>query len=541
MTPFQKSAAQVFRLSETKQARNRLNLPWYDFMSVTAAMPVPAQSWGPDTTWTPTLSLVSPSGAPDYYTYGTPPELTNPLYNRAFYYRKFEIIENWGTDDSGAALSKTTTNQTYPYYANPANPTAGSPDTDPSHDLRLIGWPSDADATSTTTETGTFISTGRPAPSASDLSGMLNQAADSGYPDGLPLPSPLFVTGSDWISVTIPFKGGNLGPGAPYLIQSRTYKWSQKRLVSDLMAELRAMLDSVDLTPKQSIHTREGWLSFDFFRTSGTYHEQNIVPAGAHYDGSGNYTLTVTADQFYGITCGANENAVGGSPDLLDANSTTFIWGGDAGDSAYPYHWFSDGITNPLTERVRPPFFRGGYNVYNSAYSAGIKDCTTFCSHTGSVVLHGTPGALVTAIVSPAHTNKLFLFPLKPIAGGTEYSIWATAQSSAGVLYPAYNGPNYPGGGSGYINNITYGLFMMKSRIRIPTNFISDPPDVSDFGTITTGHGPGVNISMMKIDVGDNSAQHAVAYMTLATGEWIFTPSDITSDTGFGHLFFGTP
>ena len=497
--------------------------PYFDFMSVCAAVPRPVLTMGFDSSAGPVKIPVGPDGAGfQQWDYSRFVDVLGSSYG---FWREITIVDTYE-----GGFTTTSHQKAFPYYFNPAdtedhlvNGTANDPN--PAHDLRLSGLPSSNEAIGYPTVITGDETAGGTRRIASSTEYYLMRLADDDHP-------PTFISESEVIIHYLAEWTDQ--PAAPYPLRilNRHISLAGKMTDADIEAAATALATGIPLTPGSGIGTREGTLAFDYFGLSANNPTANYVPADAVYDSGGFYTVTIPANTLLGITCGANDCPLSDLATLFpDATSGNFKTG-----HYFPFHWPDGGSYDyTMTTGIKPTIFMGGMNGYNGvAAPAGVKDSTVFCSAGTSVRLGGgVAGQQVTAIITGTHVNQVFVFPLR---SGSIITAQFDALPPVAMRIHQVDSPNY--GGTGFF----YGFLASASRLRIPVGAMAKTDDVTYFKCITwAGYGnlfPSDALSINTVNLADYTDVTEQFLTRLPAGEYLYYPSDVSSATGWGFIHF---
>ena len=524
--------------------------PFYDFLHVKAAVPYAALSCGFDYenyVSGPAPEDVHTTSGPDVKRWPTPGELVDTNWQGLTFYRRRVTIEVFkgyiGSTDlagnfNGALVTKTRTTiqQAYPYYQNNWDLAQVPADADPFNvdpsgavnqtlvsdpqklqDLRLTSFPASGDISTTTH----FASS-----DGSSFAAFAIRPTSYGPtiydPTQAVSPAPVVTRTSytmQWdVNIAPPAPGGSND-----LVDffSTTYLLEDPVTWNEFMAQIDGLLSLVALWPKTLLVTREGPLYVDYFGVSNTYPEMNLIPSGAVYAWDGTYILsTLNANQMYGMTWGANEADFYTAlvPSLTLMSGT--VPGVEAAFQRFPYYWYPGAITveSLAYNEVRAPQWKD---------TSSFPITTTFVSKTGSVRIHGgTPGAPVTAVISPAHGNCLCIFPLR---SGHVIANMGDDWLRPGMIsmHVACDSPNF------YDGSYLTGWTKEKTLIRVPRT----PPagDPTFFGDLDTTF-PGMNLLCLRYTFGPLDNRVLEQTNLDRAGEYIFTPDMVQ---GIGYIYFG--
>ena len=526
----------------------------FDFMNVTAVAPVLLANAEFDVRafLTNPSAYLSNGGVGPIFQYSIPTISGVPWENDGVnFWSESMTITNYNS-----GLQTWTRTKAYPFFRNPCdimsaviNPVMWPNSTDPSVDLRLCGLPNSGyDSTSEDGNNGQPTSGTAVGPDGKwyrdpyGIEGYSNMQQETAS-----IPS-VGATGysMEFLRNYEPYTG--LGDSAATAIPraplTRTVMLSgikfNKSWVKSFCADL---LNTVPLIPRRELTTREGVLTFDYQTPSGIYKDQNLVPGGVTYDGTGKCGISVPSNRLMALQLGANEQVTVGIFDYMTSGNPYFTDNFIPFLGGWPFLWkghSADGTTATSTYVSSPALANGGV--------------TGFCTQGGLTLSGGAVGQPVTAIISPAHTRALFVFPIKS-------GVIITAQTP-GIFYPALDCP-YPGPMSvGYLDpgytidfDSINGWFQSKSRIRIPVAPDSATEDTCSFSQIYFGWGISfysppdrflVNAAVTSWDgitsdgVNTGIVTYYTAYQNLLPGEYILDPGSISSPVGAGWIQFGT-
>ena len=502
------------------------NVKYFDFMSCVAAVPRPITALGFDPSVGAYKVVFAPGGF-EKWVYATyPDELGSPHG----FYREMEVIEEY---EEGCKI--TTTNKAYFFYQNLAdtmdnivNGTANS--LNPYQDLRLTGIPVSHDATTKVVTEGDWTAGGTRDIASFDQIVQMMLAYDDHPPTFVDENQVIFHYRAEWDPTTAPY---------PVSLKTRTVTLRGKMTDAELQGIAEGML--LPLVAGSDVGTREGLLRFDYFGTDATYAqppELNYIPAGARYDSSGFYTVAIPAKQMLGITLGANDETLANWSTLFpDATPETFKF-----NSGFPYHW-PDGASYDytMTTPVKPTIFNGGVNGYNGV-SAAVPDTTMICCLGSSLRLGGgVPDALVTARITITHSNILLVFPLR--GGNVVTAQYDNVPPVAMRIHSGFS-PDYGMGWGGALDGRCQGFLAASMRVRIPQDAMSKSDDVTFFRSgaqngISSYIFPTNTVGIWMVNKADYTEWQEQYLLTMPAGEYLYYPSDITSPTGWGFLYFG--